>query len=208
MTELRFVGEDLRWLYETLIEACEVTSREGVRPIIVVNGKRFDDLLKVAQLLPDEPLPSHHQLAADAMFQKKQSGYRRTAYNIAHRANQTASDFTRREALLRMGEEQRAREKQEKIAEKEKQVKLVRRKLSSEQIRGARALVRMEQTALAELSGVPLATIARFESKDGLISANGSKFADAIVSALEAAGVEFIAENGGGAGVRLRKTKS
>ena len=205
MTELKFAGEDLRWLYETLIEACDVTSKEGTSPTVVVNGKRYKDLLKVAALLPDEPLQSHHQIMADEIFQKKQLGYRRTAYNIAHRANQIASNVARREALLRMGEERSEREKQNRTAEQEKQAKLVRRKLSSEQIRSARALVRMEQDVLAELSGVPLATVAGLESKDGLISANGSKFADAIVSALEAAGVEFIAENGGGAGVRLRK---
>jgi hypothetical protein len=44
-------------------------------------------------------------------------------------------------------------------------------------------------------------TIVRFEADKGVNMATAA----AIQRALEAAGVEFIAENGGGAGVRLRK---
>jgi hypothetical protein len=93
VTTLRFVCEDYRWLLETLVEACEVTSREGERPAIVVNGKVFRPfgLLKVAQLLPDEALQPHHQVMIDELFKKKQSGYRRTAINLAHRVNSIAS---------------------------------------------------------------------------------------------------------------------
>jgi len=64
-------------------------------------------------------------------------------------------------------------------------------------------LVRWEQKDLASHSGISLPTIKRIESKPGPISAYDSTLA-AIRSALEAAGVEFIPENGGGAGVRLR----
>jgi hypothetical protein len=41
MTTLNFVGEDHRWLLETLVEACEVTSREGERPAVSINGKIY-----------------------------------------------------------------------------------------------------------------------------------------------------------------------
>ncbi|MFD1623902.1 helix-turn-helix domain-containing protein [Azospirillum griseum] len=76
--------------------------------------------------------------------------------------------------------------------------------LTSEQVRAARMLVRWEQRDLAEQSKVSLPTIKRLESKPGTISAYETTLA-AIRAALEAAGVEFIPENGGGAGVRLRK---
>ena len=70
------------------------------------------------------------------------------------------------------------------------------------QIRAARSLIRWTAERLAEASGVGLATIKRAEASDGvvrMISANAA----AVQAALEAAGVEFIPENGGGAGVRL-----
>jgi hypothetical protein len=107
MTTLRFVGEDYRWLLETLVEACEVTSREGERPEIVVNGKVFRPLglLKVAQLLPDEALQPHHQVMMDELFKKKQSGYRRTAFNLAHRANSIASSRQARAAMEALAKE-------------------------------------------------------------------------------------------------------
>lgn len=76
--------------------------------------------------------------------------------------------------------------------------------LTSELIRAARALLRWEQRDLAEASSVSLPTIKRLESKRGIVEAHGSTLA-ALKRALEDAGVEFIAENGGGAGVRLHK---
>lgn len=76
--------------------------------------------------------------------------------------------------------------------------------LTSEQIRAARMLLRWEQKDLAERSGVSLPSIKRLETKPGQISAHQSTL-EAIQAALEAAGVHFITENGGGAGVRLRK---
>jgi transcriptional regulator with XRE-family HTH domain len=76
--------------------------------------------------------------------------------------------------------------------------------LTSEQIRGARAMLRIEQRDLAEQSGVSLETIKRIERIPGAVSAYTSTV-DAIRRALEAAGVEFIPENGGGPGARLRK---
>jgi hypothetical protein len=76
--------------------------------------------------------------------------------------------------------------------------------LRSELIRAARALLRWEQRDLANASLVSLPTIKRLESKPGIMVAHRSTTA-ALKKALEAGGVEFIEENGGGPGVRLRK---
>jgi hypothetical protein len=76
--------------------------------------------------------------------------------------------------------------------------------ITSEQVRAARALIRWEQKDLAASSKVSLPSIKRLEGQPGLLAAQ-PRTIDAIRSALETAGVEFIPENGGGAGVRLRK---
>ena len=76
--------------------------------------------------------------------------------------------------------------------------------LRSELIRAARALLRWEQRDLAKASSVSLPTIKRLESKPGIMAAHMSTTV-ALRKALEAAGIEFIDENGGGPGVRLRK---
>jgi predicted transcriptional regulator len=76
--------------------------------------------------------------------------------------------------------------------------------LSSELIRAARALLRWEQRDLEAASSVSLPTIKRLESKPGIMAAHLSTVV-ALKKALEAAGVEFIDENGGGPGVRLKK---
>lgn len=76
--------------------------------------------------------------------------------------------------------------------------------ISVRQMKAARALVAWSQGDLATASGVSEPTIARLESEDGPIGGRvetGKK----LIAALETAGVEFIAENGGGPGVRLRK---
>ncbi len=78
--------------------------------------------------------------------------------------------------------------------------------LSSELIRAARALLRWEQRDLSEASAVSLPTIKRLESQRGIIAAHMSTVV-ALKEAIEAAGVEFIEENGGGPGVRLRKRR-
>jgi predicted transcriptional regulator len=78
--------------------------------------------------------------------------------------------------------------------------------LSSELIRAARALLRWEQRDLASASSVSLPTIKRLESRPGILAAHMSTVV-ALKKALEAAGVEFIDENGGGPGVRLRKSQ-
>jgi transcriptional regulator with XRE-family HTH domain len=76
--------------------------------------------------------------------------------------------------------------------------------LTSELLRAARALLRWEQKDVAEASKVSLPSIKRLESKPGPLAAQ-DRTVQAIRSAIEKAGVEFIPENGGGAGVRLAK---
>lgn len=79
--------------------------------------------------------------------------------------------------------------------------------MTSEQIKAARALLRWEQKDLAKASGISLPSIGRLEMKPGAISAYAST-QQAIRSALEVAGIEFLedgqASASGGAGVRLR----
>jgi len=76
--------------------------------------------------------------------------------------------------------------------------------LTAEQLRGARAILRMDQKQVAEAANVSLPTIKRLEKMDGPLSGHVGTIV-AVQKALEAAGVEFIPENGGGAGVRLKK---
>jgi transcriptional regulator with XRE-family HTH domain len=75
--------------------------------------------------------------------------------------------------------------------------------ISSAQLRAARALLRWSALDLAKASKVGVATIRRVEIIDGDIPVTPANEL-AIRRALEAAGVEFIDENGGGPGVRLR----
>jgi hypothetical protein len=78
--------------------------------------------------------------------------------------------------------------------------------LSPAQIRAARALVRWTAEDLARHSTLGVTTIRRAELKDDATSMTVSN--DLVVRrTLESAGVEFIDENGGGAGVRLRKPR-
>ena len=71
------------------------------------------------------------------------------------------------------------------------------------QVRAARSLLGLSREQLAEASGVPLRTVARLELGEG---SPQKRTLAAIRAALEAAGVIFLEENGGGAGVRLRKS--
>lgn len=72
------------------------------------------------------------------------------------------------------------------------------------QISAARALLGLGQGELAAAASISVATLRRMEASK--FSAAGlTNNVVAVRRALEAAGVEFIPENGGGAGVRLRK---
>ncbi|MBB3747418.1 putative transcriptional regulator [Rhizobium sp. BK591] len=80
--------------------------------------------------------------------------------------------------------------------------------LTAEQVRAARALLRMEQKELAERAGVSLPSIKRLEQMEGPLTATRVSTIEAIRAALEKAGIRFIPENGGGVGVRLAKSAS
>jgi len=77
-------------------------------------------------------------------------------------------------------------------------------KISSAQMRAARALIRWTALDLARASKVGVATIRRAEVVDGGIPVTLANEA-AIRRALEIAGIDFIEDNGGGEGVRFRK---
>ncbi|WP_218821965.1 helix-turn-helix domain-containing protein [Haematobacter genomosp. 1] len=74
--------------------------------------------------------------------------------------------------------------------------------ITADQCRMARAALRLGVREVAELSGVSTMTISRFENGQ---SGGQAETLRKLQAALEAAGVQFIPENGGGAGVRLRK---
>lgn len=70
------------------------------------------------------------------------------------------------------------------------------------QCRAARGLISVTQTELAKAAGLGQSTVIDFEKERRVVS---DQAIAAIRAALEAAGVEFIDANGGGAGVRLKK---
>jgi transcriptional regulator with XRE-family HTH domain len=76
--------------------------------------------------------------------------------------------------------------------------------LSSAQIRAARALLRWSASDLAQKAALGVNTIRRAEISEDETSLTVANDL-AIRRAFEAVGVEFIDENGGGPGVRLRK---
>ena len=76
--------------------------------------------------------------------------------------------------------------------------------LTNSQIRAGRALLGWTANELSRQSAVSLRTIQRAELQETSMTAANDL---AIRRSLEAAGVEFIDENGGGPGVRLRKRR-
>jgi transcriptional regulator with XRE-family HTH domain len=75
-------------------------------------------------------------------------------------------------------------------------------KISPAQCRAGRALLEITQTQLAASAGLGLSTVVDFEKGRRQVSPESI---ESICQALVIAGVEFIDENGGGPGVRLRK---
>jgi transcriptional regulator with XRE-family HTH domain len=71
------------------------------------------------------------------------------------------------------------------------------------QIRAARGLLGWSQSELAKRAGLSLPTIKRAEAEGGLRVSDQARAR--IQRALEMGGAQFIPENGGGPGVRLRK---
>jgi predicted transcriptional regulator len=79
--------------------------------------------------------------------------------------------------------------------------------LLADQIRGARALLRWSQADLAEAADVSVETIKRLELMAGELKTR-LETVTRIKTALEMGGIEFVPENGGGAGVRFVRRSS
>lgn len=79
--------------------------------------------------------------------------------------------------------------------------------ITGSQVRAGRAILRWSAEDLASRAQLGVATVRRAEGVDGAPSITPANCA-AIQTALEAAGVQFIPENGGGAGVRLAKPRA
>ncbi|WP_105439521.1 transcriptional regulator [Neorhizobium sp. T25_13] len=76
--------------------------------------------------------------------------------------------------------------------------------ITGAQIRAARGLVRWSADDLAAAAQLGISTVRRAEADNGSSPITTANL-KAIQLALESVGVEFIPENGGGAGVRFRK---
>lgn len=76
-------------------------------------------------------------------------------------------------------------------------------KVSIGQIKAARALLGWSQADLAFESEVSEPTIKRLEAEGGELGGR-EETVEKIVTTIQGAGVQFIPENGGGAGVRLK----
>jgi predicted transcriptional regulator len=80
--------------------------------------------------------------------------------------------------------------------------------VTAQQMKAARALLGMDQRALALASGVSLPTIRRMEASTTTVRANVDTLVK-VVDALDKAGIELIAEDAtssrGGRGVRLKR---
>ncbi len=83
--------------------------------------------------------------------------------------------------------------------------------ITAGQLRASRAILDIDQRTLAELAGLSLPTIQRMEASEGVIRGNVDSLMK-LVAALDALGIELIADNatshGGGRGVRLKRTPS
>ena len=77
--------------------------------------------------------------------------------------------------------------------------------ITGRQVAAALALARMSQAELATAANVSVPTLGRMIASEGAAAGMANNVA-AVRAALEKAGVEFIPENGGGAGVRLLKS--
>ena len=78
--------------------------------------------------------------------------------------------------------------------------------ITTGQLRAARGLIGWSQTEQARRAGLSLPTVKRVEIDLGIRVSDDARAK--LRRALEMAGVEFIDENGGGPGVRLRKSRS
>ena len=76
--------------------------------------------------------------------------------------------------------------------------------MTGNQLKAARALIGVDQVTLAAQARVNVNTIRNMEASNAGPISGRAQNVRAVQAALEAAGVQFIAENGGGPGVRLR----
>jgi transcriptional regulator with XRE-family HTH domain len=77
--------------------------------------------------------------------------------------------------------------------------------LTIEQLRAARGLLGWSQSKLAARAGLSLPTVKRVEGERGPRVSDEAR--NKLRRALESGGVEFLDENGGGPGVRLKKKR-
>lgn len=75
--------------------------------------------------------------------------------------------------------------------------------LTAEQLRAARAMLRMDQKTLADASGVSVPTIKRLEASSGILRAQFANV-EALRAALESNGITFSPQPGEGPAVGLR----
>ncbi len=80
--------------------------------------------------------------------------------------------------------------------------------ITAGQLRASRALLGIDQRALAEAAGLSLPTIQRMEASEGVIRGNVDSLMK-LVAALDSLCIELITDNaasqGGGRGVRLKR---
>lgn len=77
--------------------------------------------------------------------------------------------------------------------------------MTGNQIKAARALAGLEQAEIASRAAVSINTIRNMEAAGAATVRVRLDTLHKVKAALESAGVEFIPENGGGAGVRLKR---
>ena len=80
--------------------------------------------------------------------------------------------------------------------------------ITAGQLRAARALLGIDQKALAELAGLSVPTIQRMEASEGVIRGNVDSLMK-LIAALDGSGIVLIGDgaqsSSGGRGVRLRE---
>ena len=82
--------------------------------------------------------------------------------------------------------------------------------ITSGQLKAARALLGIDQKALAELSGLSVPTIQRMEGSDGIVRSNVDSLVK-LLDALDRAGIVLlrpgdVSDASGGRGVRLKSS--
>jgi transcriptional regulator with XRE-family HTH domain len=80
--------------------------------------------------------------------------------------------------------------------------------ITAGQLRAARAILGLDQKALAERSGLSVPTIQRMEASEGVIRGNVDSLMK-LISALDSSGIVLLGEGsssaGGGRGIRLKQ---